>query len=163
MLALMSDFRGDTSGVSTLRAALAVVICGILATGVGVSFIWRDRGSPMEMTTTGTVTASYPDTLKRGQQGTRYEFHYAIADGRQFASTYLVTRSGSLDRDGDRVKVIYSADAPLEGRLWVSRGGWEFLPAAGGLAIVLGGLRVVIRDLLKRRRRRRQATRLESA
>ncbi|MFI6235354.1 DUF3592 domain-containing protein [Micromonospora sp. NPDC050784] len=150
----MSDFRGDTSGVSTLRAALTIVIVGILATGLGVTFIWDDRGSPQEVTTTGTLTGSHPSDQREKRKGTWYEFQYAIADGRQVASTFKVTPSGSLDRDGDTVRVIYSPDAPLHGRLWVSRGGLEFLPAAGGTALTLGALRVVIRELLKRRRRR---------
>ncbi|MEU8288199.1 DUF3592 domain-containing protein [Micromonospora sp. NPDC048905] len=155
----MSDFRGDTSGVSTLRTALTLVIVGILASGIGVTFIWDDRGSPREVTTTGTLTGSHPSARHEKRKGTWYEFQYVIADGRQVATSFRVTPSGSLDRDGDRVKVIYSPDAPLEGRLWVSRSGLEFLPAAGGLALTLGALRVVIRELLKRRRRRQAPAR----
>ncbi|MFG1916746.1 hypothetical protein [Micromonospora sp. NPDC048898] len=114
----MSDFRGDTSGVSTLRAALTVVLVGILATGIGVPFIWDDRGSPREVTTTGTLTGSHPSARHEKRKGTWYEV-----------------------------------------QLWVTRGGLEFLPAAGGLALTLGALRVVIRELLKRRRRRQALAR----
>ncbi|MEU7590553.1 DUF3592 domain-containing protein [Micromonospora sp. NPDC049230] len=155
----MSDFRGDTSGVSTLRAALTVVLVGIVATGIGLTFVWDDRGSPREVTTTGTLTGSHPSARHEKRKGTWYEFQYTIADGRQVATSFRVTPSGSLGRDGDRVKVIYSPDAPMEGRLWVTRGGLEFLPAAGGLALTLGALRVVISELLKRRRRRQAPTR----
>ncbi|MFG1842474.1 DUF3592 domain-containing protein [Micromonospora sp. NPDC049175] len=155
----MSDFRGDTSGVSTLRAALTVVIVGILATGIGVTFIWDDRGSPREVTTTGTLTGSHPSARHEKRKGTWYEFQYTVADGRQAATSFKVTPSGSLDRRGDTVKVIYPPGAPLEGRLWVSRRGLEFLPAAGGAALALGALRVVIRELLKRRRRRQAPAR----
>jgi hypothetical protein len=155
IVSAMVDFA-NTPRISRLRGALIVAMVGILLTAYSVNFIWQDRGYPSEVTTTGTLTDSYPHVgAKRG--GTVYEFHYATPDGRQFTGTYLVPNGpdgASLDRDGDTVKVVYSPDDPAKGRLWVNRGSPVFLTVAAGIAIILGGLGVVIRELLERRHRR---------
>jgi hypothetical protein len=152
---------GATPGISRLRGALTVVMLGILLTVYGVDFLWSDRGSPLEVTTTGTLTDSYPTRPTEKRRGTHYEFQYATPDGRQFTGTFKVTLSGYLDRDGDTVRVIYSPADPADGRLRVTRGGPEFLIVAAGIAVILGGLRVVILEILKRRRRR-QAIRFQA-
>ncbi|MFI6243047.1 DUF3592 domain-containing protein [Micromonospora sp. NPDC050795] len=68
-------------------------------------------------------------------------------------------RSTTPPRTGDSVTVLYSPDDPEQGRLWVSRGGAEFLPALGGIAVAFVGLWGVVYELLKRRRRRQVTAR----
>ncbi|MBQ1019201.1 DUF3592 domain-containing protein [Micromonospora sp. D93] len=153
----MAEYRNLT-GVSAMRAALTAVMCGILLTGLGVTIIWDHRGWPGEVYTTATLISSAETPSLAKRQGTYYEFQYAVPGGRQVVLSEMVTRSGSLYRDGDSVTVLYAPDAPEQGRLWVSRGGAEFLPTLGGIALAFVGLWGVIHELLKRRRRR-QATR----
>ncbi|MET8259632.1 DUF3592 domain-containing protein [Micromonospora sp. NPDC005205] len=154
----MAEYRNIT-GVSALRAALTAVLCGILLTGIGVTIIWNGRGWPGEVYDTATLISSSETPLGAKRQGTHYDFQYAVPGGRQVVLSEMVTRSGSVNRDGDSVTVLYSPDAPEDGRLWVSRDGAEFLPALGGTALAFAGLWGVIHELLQRRRRRQVTAR----
>ncbi|MEU8421814.1 DUF3592 domain-containing protein [Micromonospora sp. NPDC048835] len=147
----MPEYRSPT-GVSAQRAALTAVLCGLLLTGFGVTIVWDGRGWPGEVYTTATLISSTETPARANRKGTYYEFQYAVPDGRQVVLNELVSSSGSLYQDGDSVTVLYSPDAPEQGRLWVSRGGAEFLPALGGIALSFVGLWGVIHELLKRRR-----------
>lgn len=149
----MAEYRNVT-GVSALRAALTAVVCGVLLTGFGVTIIWDGRGWPGEVYATATLIGSSETPFRAKRQGTYYEFQYAAPGGRQVVRSELVTRSGSLYRDGDSVTVLYSPDSPEQGRLWVSRGGAEFLPTLGGIVLTIVGLWGVIHQLLQRRRKR---------
>ncbi|MEU1587841.1 DUF3592 domain-containing protein [Micromonospora sp. NPDC005710] len=154
----MAEYRNPT-GVSAMRASLTAVMCGILLTGIGVTIVWDGRGWPGEVYTTATLVSSTETPFRAKRQGTYYEFQYDVPGGRQVVRSELVTRSGSLYRDGDSVTVLYSPDAPEKGRLWVSRDGAEFLPALGGIVLTIIGLWGVIHQLLKRRRRRQVTAR----
>ncbi|MEV1110995.1 MULTISPECIES: DUF3592 domain-containing protein [unclassified Micromonospora] len=152
----MAEYRNPT-GVSALRAALTAIMCGILVTGLGVTIVWDHRGWPGEVYTSATVISSSETPPRASRHGTYYEFQYAVPDGRQVLRWELVTRSGSPNRDGDSVTVLYSPDAPERGRLWVSRDGAEYLVALGGIALVFVGLWGVTHELRNRRRRRHAA------
>jgi hypothetical protein len=128
---------------------------GILLLAGGVYLRWEDRGYPSELSVTGKLTGSYPvPAWRRREAGTNYVFEYITPDGRQTAGPFWVSRHDSVQRDGDTVVVLYRPDAPAQARLMVSRGGMERVPWGLGAIFLLGGLRVVVLELLKRRRRR---------
>lgn len=160
-LSAMAERRNPT-GVSALRASLTAIMCGILVTGLGVTIVWDHRGWPGEVCTTATLISTSETPPRASRHGTYYEFQYAVPDGRQVLRTELVTRSGSPNRDGDSLTVLYSPDAPERGRLWVSRDGAEYLVALGGIALAFVGLWGVIHELRKRRRRRRDGASLSA-
>jgi hypothetical protein len=128
---------------------------GILLLAGGVYLLWEDRGYPSELTVTGKLTGSYPaPAWRRRPSGTNYVFEYVTPDGRQTGGPFRVSRHDSVQRDGDTVTVLYRPDAPAQARLVVTHGGVEFVPWGLGAIALLGGLRVIVLELLKRRRRR---------
>lgn len=135
---------------------MTAVLAGILLIALGIHSMWVDRGYPWELRVTGKLTGSSPaPAWRRKPAGTDYVFEYVAADGRQATGRFWLSRDKSLQRDGDTVIVLYRLDAPERSRLQVPHDGVELVPWGIGAILLLGGLRVVVLELLRLRRRRR--------